>query len=323
MVSEMTMLGDIYARNVKRDPSHARHRQAIMAEYKGVCHLCSGRFADSIDHLVPVKLGGSDNPENLRPAHTSCNSSKGARSFPEEALSNPRMWLEGHAPGENIDRIREQLEEVASRRAVEKARKETEAEEARLWARAEKAAERKEMAAFRRYQRKQERERQYQIDRNRRREELRLQRAQEKAEKQAEEARREMRAKELRALADEYRFRAPDWVDISRLVVVVIVSFPIALFAFVWVGWSLNWGLILSVGAGFVGFGTGVVLASALWFVTIGRYEQKLERKHENGIPQEVRVALREWNAHVKELHKSGDLSEDVRALHESGRVRK
>jgi hypothetical protein len=52
------------------------------------CHLCLGKvdrhlvcpdpLSPSIDHLVPISDGGSDDPENLRLAHFGCNSSRSA-----------------------------------------------------------------------------------------------------------------------------------------------------------------------------------------------------------------------------------------------------
>jgi len=51
------------------------------------CHLCRKpvnprlraphRMSPTFDHLVPVSLGGSDDPSNLKLAHFTCNSSRG------------------------------------------------------------------------------------------------------------------------------------------------------------------------------------------------------------------------------------------------------
>lgn len=56
------------------------------------CHLCRRKVdrtlhyqhpkAGTRDHLVPVIDGGDDSPANLRLAHRSCNSSRGARGAP-------------------------------------------------------------------------------------------------------------------------------------------------------------------------------------------------------------------------------------------------
>lgn len=60
-----------------------RLRPAILARDGNVCHLCRTaidlalRFPHplslTIDHFIPISAGGSDEMENLRPAHLSCN----------------------------------------------------------------------------------------------------------------------------------------------------------------------------------------------------------------------------------------------------------
>jgi 5-methylcytosine-specific restriction endonuclease McrA len=42
-----------------------------------VCWRCGG-YANSVDHIVPVALGGTHHLTNLRPACGHCNSSTGA-----------------------------------------------------------------------------------------------------------------------------------------------------------------------------------------------------------------------------------------------------
>jgi hypothetical protein len=42
-----------------------------------VCYRCGG-YANSVDHVVPVALGGTHALSNLRPACSRCNSSTGA-----------------------------------------------------------------------------------------------------------------------------------------------------------------------------------------------------------------------------------------------------
>lgn len=56
----------------------ARLAAAVFAERGRVCHLCGMPGADTLDHLLPRSLGGTDDLENLAPAHKSCNSSRGA-----------------------------------------------------------------------------------------------------------------------------------------------------------------------------------------------------------------------------------------------------
>lgn len=48
----------------------------------GICPICNrllGEHGLSVDHWVPLKLGGSNGTENMRLTHGSCNFSKGAR----------------------------------------------------------------------------------------------------------------------------------------------------------------------------------------------------------------------------------------------------
>ena len=64
------------------------------------CHLCGdtvdldtygqagiyGGEAASVDHLTPQSYGGDDDPDNLRIAHQSCNSSRGVQDADEYRL---------------------------------------------------------------------------------------------------------------------------------------------------------------------------------------------------------------------------------------------
>jgi len=69
-----------------------------MRSQNGVCHICGQGAADAIDHIVPVSWGGSDDPSNLAPAHTSCNSAKGDAAPAQWTYSRPSMWLPGYGP---------------------------------------------------------------------------------------------------------------------------------------------------------------------------------------------------------------------------------
>jgi 5-methylcytosine-specific restriction enzyme A len=44
----------------------ATRRQIIMKQHEGVCHLCGGRGADAVDHVI---AGDDHSLENLRPVH--------------------------------------------------------------------------------------------------------------------------------------------------------------------------------------------------------------------------------------------------------------
>jgi len=56
-------------------------RDVVVARDGGVCGLCGEVVSDealSIDHIVPVARGGTDELDNLQVAHRLCNSRKGA-----------------------------------------------------------------------------------------------------------------------------------------------------------------------------------------------------------------------------------------------------
>lgn len=63
--------------------------RVVLDEYGNVCHLCGKPGATTIDHIVPVVHGGDNSLDNLRPAHLSCNSSRGARSLEEWRRVHP------------------------------------------------------------------------------------------------------------------------------------------------------------------------------------------------------------------------------------------
>lgn len=62
----------------------ARLRAATLDAYGTVCHICGRPGADSADHLIPRSQGGPDTLANLRPAHRSCNSRRGAGVLAEQ-----------------------------------------------------------------------------------------------------------------------------------------------------------------------------------------------------------------------------------------------
>jgi 5-methylcytosine-specific restriction endonuclease McrA len=75
---------------LKRGAAHEPYTLAEIAERDGYCcKLCGVQvlmdlrcpelMAPTIDHIVPISLGGDDTPANVQLAHFTCNSRKGAR----------------------------------------------------------------------------------------------------------------------------------------------------------------------------------------------------------------------------------------------------
>lgn len=100
---------------LERSRRHGTHREEVMRNNGGICHLCGGDSSDAIDHIVPVAWGGSDEIANLAPAHSSCNSSKGASrdTGPDEyTWHHPEMWIDGYGPNWNPDVDIEDMEDT-------------------------------------------------------------------------------------------------------------------------------------------------------------------------------------------------------------------
>lgn len=54
-------------------------RELLFRQYGGRCWICGEPGADVMHHVIPVALGGTNWPDNLRPAHARCASSKSSR----------------------------------------------------------------------------------------------------------------------------------------------------------------------------------------------------------------------------------------------------
>lgn len=77
-----------YHRRLSGSKRQARNRRILSAS--DVCHICGHEGSDSVDHVVALARGGSDeDPGNLRPAHHNpcptcgepCNLRKGDRAW--------------------------------------------------------------------------------------------------------------------------------------------------------------------------------------------------------------------------------------------------
>lgn len=63
------------------------YKSLLFGADKVVCGICQELITDlselTIDHIVPLSRGGTNFPENLQPAHQSCNWSKGSKLMDE------------------------------------------------------------------------------------------------------------------------------------------------------------------------------------------------------------------------------------------------
>lgn len=61
----------------------AKQRQQIFDAASGLCHLCGGAIGFKpweVEHVLPLALGGSNDADNLRPAHVGCHAEKTAKA---------------------------------------------------------------------------------------------------------------------------------------------------------------------------------------------------------------------------------------------------
>lgn len=74
-------------------------RRALIRQQLGICSICGHLISDetdpdvearpSIDHVIPITMGGEDRPGNLLAAHRGCNTAKGS----EPPTDCQLIWL--------------------------------------------------------------------------------------------------------------------------------------------------------------------------------------------------------------------------------------
>ena len=63
-------------------------RWMILERAQGKCELCGASLEYegvllTVDHIVPIAMGGTDSPENLRALCSRCNTGKGSKIYTE------------------------------------------------------------------------------------------------------------------------------------------------------------------------------------------------------------------------------------------------
>jgi 5-methylcytosine-specific restriction endonuclease McrA len=79
----------------RRAHTHSRYRRlrTAMLATDDTCWLCGRGGADTLDHVIPVSAAPqlASDPGNLRPAHESCNKSRG-NGPPPIRQTTSRNW---------------------------------------------------------------------------------------------------------------------------------------------------------------------------------------------------------------------------------------
>jgi HNH endonuclease len=79
--------------NVTRVPFRQWHqiRLEVLARDEARCQYCAINTATHVDHVTPVRAGGTNEKENLVSACRGCNTRKGCKLF--ESFDHAKLWL--------------------------------------------------------------------------------------------------------------------------------------------------------------------------------------------------------------------------------------
>lgn len=71
--------------------------RAVVLSLSRRCCLCGKDGANSADHVLPRKRGGSSHPTNLIPSHLSCNSSRQHKPLTQKQIQRAKQFQEENA----------------------------------------------------------------------------------------------------------------------------------------------------------------------------------------------------------------------------------
>ncbi len=78
----------------KRRTLSPMKRLAVFEANRGRCHICDTRIFPGdlweVEHIIPLALGGADEPSNIGPAHKVCHAFKTAVNVAEIARAKRR-----------------------------------------------------------------------------------------------------------------------------------------------------------------------------------------------------------------------------------------
>lgn len=78
--------------NLRKSWGYRKARAALLAR-STTCWICGREGADTADHVVPLIDGGHPTSLlNMRPAHRSCNSRRGANRATVSTVQTSRTW---------------------------------------------------------------------------------------------------------------------------------------------------------------------------------------------------------------------------------------
>ncbi len=75
---------------MRRRVLNRKQRAALFLEHNGTCHICGGRIGPEtweVEHIIPLALGGNDEPSNMAPAHLKCHRAKTRKDVADIAKS--------------------------------------------------------------------------------------------------------------------------------------------------------------------------------------------------------------------------------------------